>query len=171
MKIGITFGAFDVMHAGHILMLKEAREQCDHLIVGLQTDPTIDRPQKDGKDSNEEKKGNDIKGANYANEPAKNRPVQTVEERRIQLEGCRYVDEIVIYDTEESLYQLLLKIKPDVRIIGADWKGRKYTGYDLPIKMYFNTRNHNYSSSGLRERIFNAELQKKTGFGQTSLVK
>jgi len=92
---GITAGAFDLLHAGHVLMLKEAKEQCDYLIVALQTDPTIDRPEK-------------------------NKPTQTLEEREIQLLGCRYVDEIVMYNTEAELYDLLAKIKPDIRIIGAD---------------------------------------------------
>ncbi len=125
---GITAGAFDLLHAGHVLMLKEAKEQCDYLIVALQTDPTIDRPEK-------------------------NKPTQTLEEREIQLLGCRYVDEIVMYNTEAELYDLLAKIKPDIRIIGADWKGKKFTGYDLPIKIYHNSREHHYSSSELRERI------------------
>lgn len=125
---GFTCGAFDLLHAGHVLMLKEAREQCDYLIVGLQTDPSIDRPEK-------------------------NKPVQSLEERTIQLEGCKYVDEIILYNSEEDLYLLLRGIKPDIRIIGADWKGKKYTGHDLPIKMYFNSRDHSYSSTDLRKRI------------------
>jgi glycerol-3-phosphate cytidylyltransferase len=126
---GITAGAFDLLHAGHCLMLKEAKDYCDHLTVCLQTDPTVDRPEK-------------------------NKPVQTVDERLIQLEACRYVDDIVIYTTEDELYEIL-KGPYDVRIIGADWKGKNYTGHDLPIRTVFNTRDHNYSSTDLRKRIKN----------------
>lgn len=133
MKRGITFGAFDVLHAGHCLMLEEAKEQCDYLIVGLQRDPSITPAEYRGK--------------------KKNKPIQTIEEREIQLKANRNVDEIVFYDTEEDLYDLLLKIKPDIRIIGPDWKGKKFTGWDLPIEIYFNSRNHSYSSTELRERI------------------
>ena len=129
-KTGFTCGAFDLLHAGHILMFKEAREQCDYLIVGLQTDPSIDRPDK-------------------------HKPIQSVEERRIVLEGIRYIDEIFEYKTEKDLYKFLSSAQDsiDVRIVGADWKGKEFTGHDLPIKIYFNSRNHNYSSSELRERI------------------
>lgn len=133
MKKGITFGAFDLCHAGHVLMLKEAKEHCDYLIVGLQKDPSITDAAYRGK--------------------KKNAPVMSMEERRIILEGVRYVDEIVEYETEEDLYKLLLEIKPDIRIIGADWKGKKYTGFELPIEMYFNSRGHNYSTSELRARV------------------
>lgn len=125
---GFTCGSFDLLHAGHCLMLKEAREHCDYLIVGLQTDPTVDRPDK-------------------------NKPIQSVDERRIQLEACRYVDEIVEYTTEAELYQLLQDMKPDVRIIGSDWKGKPFTGHDLPITVVFNTREHPYSSTELRCRV------------------
>jgi glycerol-3-phosphate cytidylyltransferase len=128
--IGFTAGAFDLLHAGHVLMLKEVHDQCDFLIVGLHTDPTIDRPEK-------------------------HKPVETVKERMIRLQGCKYVDKIVIYKTEKDLYELLKKIKPDIRFIGEDWRGKKFTGYDLPIKILFNSREHNYSSSNLRERIKN----------------
>jgi len=137
MKKGFTCGAMDLLHAGHVLMLKECREQCDRLIVGLQTDPSLDRPQK-------------------------NRPVQSLEERKIQLEGCRYVDEIIIYDTEESLVSLLEKLQPNVRFVGADWEGKEYTGHHLPIPVVFNSRNHGYSSSDLRKRIFESETAKSS---------
>ena len=130
MKKGFTCGAFDLLHAGHILMLKEIREQCDFLVVGLHTDPTIDRPDK-------------------------NKPVETIEERMIRLQGCKYVDEIILYDTEEDLYNLLKEIKPDTRFIGEDWKGKNFTGDDLPIEVVFNSRGHNHSSSNLRKRILN----------------
>ncbi|MEN9881481.1 MAG: hypothetical protein RLZZ308_664 [Candidatus Parcubacteria bacterium] len=134
MKIGFTCGAFDLCHAGHMLMFKECKEHCDYLIVGLHTDPTLDRP-------------------------TKNKPVQTLEERRIQLESVKYVDKVITYDTEADLYALL-QDNPhhiDVRIIGADWKGEPFTGHDLPIEVVFNSRNHNYSSSELRKRIKEAE--------------
>lgn len=129
--IGFTCGSFDLLHAGHCLMLKEAKLKCDLLIVGLHTDPTIDRP-------------------------SKNKPIQSVEERLIQLESCKYVDVTIIYDTEEDLYNILKEYKPDIRIIGEDWKNKKFTGYDLPIKVYFNSRKHSYSSSELRNRIKNS---------------
>ena len=132
MKKGFTCGAFDLLHAGHVLTLKEARAQCTYLIVGLHTDPSTDRDDK-------------------------NRPIQSMGERRIQLEGCRYVDEIVEYGTEEALVALLEDLKPDVRIIGEDWRGKRFTGHDLPINVYFNSRDHDYSSSELRQRIAAAE--------------
>ena len=129
-KIGFTCGAMDLLHAGHVLMLKECREQCDYLIVGLEIDPSVDRPDK-------------------------NKPIETLEERKIQLEGCRYVDEVVIYDTEIGLYNLLKELNPDVRFMGADWKNKEnYSRDRLPeIKVIYNSRNHNYSSSELRKRI------------------
>ncbi len=137
MKIGFTCGAFDLCHAGHMLMFKECKEHCDYLIVGLHTDPTIDRPEK-------------------------NKPVQDLEERRIQLEAVKYIDKIVMYDTENDLYELL-KSNPyniDVRIIGADWEGKPFTGHDLPLETVFNSRSHSYSSSDLRRRVAAAEATK-----------
>ena len=135
-KVGVTVGAFDLCHAGHILMFKEAREVCDYLIVGLHSDPTIDRPEK-------------------------NKPVMSLEERKIILEAVRYIDEIFIYDTEARLYEILKENKYgfDVRIIGADWKGKPYTGHDLPIEMYFNTRDHGYSTTDLRRRIYESKTK------------
>ncbi len=137
-KVGVTVGAFDLCHAGHILMFKEAREICEYLIVGLHTDPSIDRPEK-------------------------NKPIMSVEERRIILEGIKYIDEIFEYDTEAELYEILKKNEYgfDVRIIGADWKGKPYTGHDLPIEMYFNTRDHGFSTTELRRRIYEAEEHKR----------
>ena len=132
---GFTCGAMDLLHAGHVMMLKECKEQCDYLIVGLQNDPSVT-------------------GAKYRGKK-KNKPVETLEERKIRLEGCRYVDEIIVYETEDDLYNLLKKLQPDVRFVGPDWKDKKFTGYDLPIKIVFNSRNHNFSSSNLRERIKN----------------
>lgn len=127
--IGFTCGSMDLLHAGHVLMLKECKEKCDHLIVGLQTDPSIDR-----------------KG--------KNKPFETIKERKIRLEGCKYVDKIIVYKTELDLYKLLKKLKPDIRFLGQDHKGKPFTGDDLPIKIVFNSRNHNYSSSNLLKRIY-----------------
>lgn len=128
--VGFTAGALDLLHAGHVMMLKECKAQCDYLIVGLQTDPSIDRPDK-------------------------HKPIETIEERMIRLKGCRYVDKIVVYEREFDLYNLLQDLKPDVRFLGEDWKGKRFTGYDLPITIIYNSRNHNYSSSNLIERIKN----------------
>ena len=139
-KVGFTCSCFDLLHAGHILMLKDAKEQCDKLIVGLQTDPTLDRPEK-------------------------NKPIQSFEERKIQLEAVKYIDEIIKYETEEELYQLLKVLMPDVRILGSDYEdGRYFTGDDLNIPIYFHKRNHNYSSTNLRKEIngrFSVELLSK----------
>lgn len=130
---GFTCGAFDLCHAGHLLMFKECREQCDYLIVGLQTDPSIDRPEK-------------------------HKPVETYEERLIRLQSCKYIDMVVKYKTEKDLIELLKIIKPDIRFIGADHKGKPFTGDNLPIKVVFNSREHNFSSSNLRERILNENI-------------
>ena len=128
-KVGFTCSCFDLLHAGHILMLKDAKEQCDKLIVGLQTDPTLDRPEK-------------------------NKPIQSFEERKIQLEAVKYVDEVIEYETEEELYQLLKILIPDVRILGSDYEdGRYYTGMELNIPIHFHQRNHDYSSSNLRKKL------------------
>jgi glycerol-3-phosphate cytidylyltransferase len=127
-KIGFTCGAFDLLHAGHVVMLKEARENCDWLIVGLQTDPTIDRQQK-------------------------NKPVQSVYERFIQLNAIQYVDEVIPYDTERSLIDLLESTPINVRFIGEDYIDCKFTGDELPIKIHYTNRKHSFSSSGLRRRV------------------
>ena len=131
MKIGFTCSCFDLFHAGHIMMLKEAKTQCDHLIVGLQTDPTIDRPQK-------------------------NKPIQSILERYIQLEACKYVDEIVVYATEKDLIDILKTYPIDVRIIGEEYCDKSFTGDDLNIELYFNRRQHSFSTTELRERIKSA---------------
>jgi glycerol-3-phosphate cytidylyltransferase len=128
MKIGFTASCFDLFHAGHVMMLKEAKEQCDYLIVGLQTDPTIDRP-------------------------TKNKPVQSILERFIQVEGCKYVDQIVPYSTEEDLINLLTSYPIDVRIIGEEYRDKQFTGHNLPIEVYFNRRQHNFSTTDLRQRV------------------
>ncbi len=140
-RVGVTASAFDLCHAGHVLMLKEAKRVCDYLIVLLHEDPSVAPASYRGK--------------------KKNKPIMSLEERTIVLNGIKYVDEIIPYKTEADLYRLLVRLKPDVRIIGADWKGKEYTGKDLPIKMYFNSRNHGYSSSELRERIYKMEKRKR----------
>ena len=126
--IGFTCSCFDLLHAGHILMLKDAKQQCDKLIVGLQTDPTLDRPEK-------------------------NKPIQSFEERKIQLEAVKYVDEILKYNTEKELFEILRMLRPDVRILGSDYEGKYFTGTELNIPIYYHKRNHNYSSSNLRKKI------------------
>ena len=132
--IGFTCSCFDLLHAGHILMLQDAKRQCDKLIVGLQTDPTIDRSD------------------------TKNKPIQSLEERQIQLEAVKYVDEIFTYDTEEELYKKLLDINPDVRILGSDYIGKSFTGDDLDIEIYYHERNHNYSTTNLRKKIVSEHI-------------
>ena len=127
--IGFTCSCFDLLHAGHILMLKDAKQQCNYLIVGLQTDPTIDRPK------------------------SKNKPIQSLEERKIQLEAVKYIDKIITYETEDDLYKLLKKINPTIRILGSDYHDKQFTGDDLDIKIYYHYRNHNFSSTNLREKI------------------
>jgi glycerol-3-phosphate cytidylyltransferase len=137
MKIGITFSAFDLLHAGHIKMLEDAKRQCDFLICGLQTDPTIDRPEK-------------------------NKPLQTVVERYIQLKGCKFVDEIVPYATEQDLEDVLRAFKIDVRIIGEEYQDKNFTGRTYceknDIELYFNKRDHRFSSSMLRKEIANKQV-------------
>ena len=126
--VGFTCSCFDLLHAGHIIMLRYAKARCDKLIVGLQTDPTTDRPEK-------------------------NKPIQSLEERWIHLEAVKYVDEIFEYTTEEELYKKLLFINPDVRILGSDYIGKSFTGDDLDIEIYYHERKHNYSTTNLREKI------------------
>ena len=133
MKKGFTCSCFDLMHPGHIKMLQDARNQCDYLIVGLQTDPTIDRPN------------------------TKNKPIQTLEERQIMLSAVRFIDEIMIYDTEDNLYKYLKKNKPDIRILGSDYKGKDFTGKDLYIDIYYHKRDHDWSSTEMRQRIIKNE--------------
>ncbi len=130
--VGFTCGAFDLFHAGHAIMLEEARSQCDHLVVGIQSDPSADRPEK-------------------------NKPIQAYDERIIMVRSIKYVDEVILYDTEDDLVMILEEMNPDLRILGADWKGKEFTGHELPIKCYFNSREHNWSSSNLRRRVYEAE--------------
>ncbi len=139
MKIGITFSAFDLLHAGHIKMLEDAKRQCDYLICGLQTDPTIDRPQK-------------------------NKPIQSVVERYIQLKGCKYVDEVVPYATEQDLEDILQSFKIDVRILGEEYLDKNFTGREFcekkGIELFYNKREHRFSSSGLRKEVAEKEVLK-----------
>ena len=133
-KIGFTCSCFDLLHAGHVLMLEDSKKQCDYLIVGLQTDPTIDRPKE------------------------KNKPIQSLEERKIQLEAIKYVDEVITYETENDLYELLYKLMPNVRILGTDYEHKYFTGIEIEgIDIYFHKRDHDYSTSSLREKITNTK--------------
>ncbi len=137
MKRGITFGAFDLFHAGHILMLEEAKSVCDYLIVCIQSDPSLDRPEK-------------------------NSPVQSIVEREIQVSACKYVDEVMIYDTESDLLDILEETQWDVRILGEEYKDKYFTGRDETFdRCYFNKRPHDFSSSELRERVAREHFLKK----------
>ena len=139
-RLGITFSTFDMLHAGHIAMLSESKNHCDYLICGLQTDPTIDRPD------------------------TKNKPIQSIVERQIQLSACRYVDEVVVYQTEQDLIDLLLILPLNVRILGVEYEGKQFTGddacYKRGIKIVFNGRDHSFSSTSLRKRVFESESKK-----------
>ncbi len=142
-KIGFTCGAFDLCHAGHMLVFKEAKDVADHLIVFLQDDPSVDDASYRGK--------------------KKNKPVMSLEERKIILEGIKYIDEVITYTNEADLYKKLKDLKAHVRIIGADWKGKKFTGHDLPFEVYYNSRGHNFSTTALRDRVYRAEHAKRGG--------
>lgn len=131
LKIGFVASSFDLLHAGHCLMLKDAKDQCDWLVAALHLDPSIDRPHK-------------------------NKPCQSFKERLIQLESIKYVDEIVSYETEIELINLLKKINPDIRILGSDYMGEDFTGKNLCIPIFYHVRSHKWSTSELRSRIKNA---------------
>ncbi len=135
--IGIVFSSFDLLHAGHIAMLAEAKNHCDYLIAALQTDPTIDRPD------------------------TKNKPVTSIVERQIQLQAVRYVDEIVVYQTEKDLEDILLTLPIDVRILGVEYKSKEFTGKSIceqrGIEIIYNGRDHSFSSSSLRKRVAESE--------------
>lgn len=139
-KIGITFSAWDLLHAGHVTMLSEVKNHCDYLICGLQTDPTIDRPE------------------------TKNKPIQSIVERQITLSACRFVDEIVVYQTEKDLEDILLTLPIDVRILGVEYKDKEFTGKNIceqrGIEIVYNSRDHSFSSSSLRKRVAEAERRK-----------
>ncbi len=138
MIIGITCSCFDLFHAGHVKMLQEAKEVCDYLIVALQTDPTIDRPNK-------------------------NKPIQSLVERYIQLDACKYVDEVVPYQTESELEEIFSSFKLDIRIIGSDYLNRDFTAKEIcinrGIKIFYNKRDHNFSSTELKNRIKDARME------------
>jgi glycerol-3-phosphate cytidylyltransferase len=134
-KIGFTCSTFDLFHAGHVMMLEEAKTKCDYLIVGLQTDPTLDRPHK-------------------------NKPVQGVFERWVQLNGCKHVDQIVPYATEQELYDILNSFPIDVRILGEEYIDKDFTGSGLPMEYHFNRRRHSFSTTELRQRVVDAESNK-----------
>ena len=136
MKKGITFGAFDLFHAGHVLMLKEAKSICDYLIVCIQSDPSLDRVEK-------------------------NKPIQSVMEREIQVSACTYVDEVIIYNSEEDVLKIIETIDWDVRILGEEYRDKEFTGRDQTLdKCYFNKRPHDFSSSQLRERVSREHFKK-----------
>lgn len=133
MKIGFTASTFDLLHAGHVMMLREAKSVCDHLIVGLQVDPTIDRPKE------------------------KNQPVQSLVERYVQLASVQYVDEIIPYQTEKDLEDILQMYPIDIRILGEEYREYEFTGKDIcrarGIELYFNKRDHRFSTTDLRKRV------------------
>ena len=135
MRIGFTCGAFDLLHAGHVVMLEEAKNNCDYLIVGLQSDPTLDRSDK-------------------------NKPVQSIYERFIQLNGIKYVDEVIPYDREETLMDILNTKPIDVRFVGEEYEEKQFTGSHLPIEIDYTSRQHTFSSTDLRKRVRNAPKPK-----------
>jgi glycerol-3-phosphate cytidylyltransferase len=136
MRVGFTCSTFDLLHAGHVTMLEEAKRHCDFLIVGLQNDPTLDRTEK-------------------------NKPVQSIVERQIQLAAVKYVDEIIIYNTEQDLIDLLLTLPIDVRVLGEEYKSKDFTGKDIAkqrgSKIVYNGRDHSFSSTSLRKRVASAQ--------------
>ena len=138
-RVGITCSTFDLFHAGHVKMLEEAKKECDYLIVALQVDPTLDRPEK-------------------------NKPIQSIVERYIQVDACKYVDQIVPYVTEQDLEDIFSSFDLDVRIIGAEYEGRDFTAKDICMKrgieLYYNRRDHRFSSSDLRQRTYEGERTK-----------
>jgi len=139
LRIGFTASQFDMLHAGHIAMLSEAKNHCDYLIAGLQNNASWDRPEK-------------------------NAPIQSIVERQIQLAATRYVDEIVVYNTEKDLEDILLTLPIDVRILGVEYQDKEFTGKDIcnkrNIKLIYNTRDHSFSSSSLRKRVAEAESKR-----------
>lgn len=137
--VGVTFSTFDLLHAGHIAMLREAKEQCDYLVCGIQVDPSLDRPEK-------------------------NKPVQSLVERWTQLQAVKYVDEIIPYETEKDVEDILQLFSFNIRIIGDEYKHGRFTGRATcaarGIEIYFNKRDHRFSTSDLRDRVFNMEKTK-----------
>ena len=136
MKIGFTCGSFDLLHAGHVVMLEEAASKCDYLMVGLQTDPTLDRSDK-------------------------NKPIQSIYERYIQLYGLKWVDEVIPYDRETCLMDILNTKRIDIRFVGEEYKEKQFTGSHLPIEIYYTSRQHTFSSTELRDRVTKGEIREK----------
>ena len=138
MKIGFNCSSFDLFHAGHVTMLKMEKKLCDYLIVALQVDPTVDRPS------------------------TKNKPVQSVYERYVQLQACKYVDEILVYLTEEDLANLIMTQTMHIRFLGEEYKNKDFTGkqwcLDHGIELHYHEREHPYSSSSLRKRVYDGEV-------------
>ena len=135
-KIGITFSCFDLLHSGHILMLKDSKTKCDLLVVGLQSDPTLDRPDK-------------------------NKPILSLQERLISLQSIKYIDYIVIYERESDVSEILDSLSPNIRILGSDYINKEFTGKNKNIEIYYHDRFiHTYSTSNLRKRIYNIERLK-----------
>ena len=132
LKVGFTCSSFDLLHPGHVVMLKDCKNVCDYLIVGLQIDPTVDRKEK-------------------------NKPIQTLKERSFMIRSIKHVDEVVKYETEAELYDLIKDLNPDVRILGTDWQDKEFTGHDLDIPIYWHKRDHDWSTTALRNRIYYAE--------------
>ena len=147
--VGFTASTFDLFHAGHVVMLEEAKRSCDWLIAAIQIDPTIDRPK------------------------IKNKPVQSIIERQIQVSACRFVDEIIVYTSEKELEDILMTLSIDVRFLGEEYMDKEYTGkqicIDRGIKIHYNSRDHYFSSTDLRKRVFEAELKRRNeGWGETN---
>jgi len=149
--VGFTCSTFDLLHPGHILMLAECKQICDYLIVGVQSDPTIDRP------------------------GTKNKPVQSIVERYVQLSAVKFVDEIIVYNTEKDLEDMLMFLPISVRIIGEEYKDKDFTGKqiceDRGIKIWFNSRSHRFSSSELRQRTYQSEMAKSLKPGPEQMGK
>ena len=139
--VGFTCSTFDLFHAGHVVMLEEAKRECDYLIAGIQVDPTLDRP------------------------GTKNKPVQSIIERQIQVKSCKYVDEVIIYNTEKELEDILMTLPINVRILGEEYKDSEFTGKEIcmkrGIRFHFNKREHSFSSTDLRKRVFDAETKRR----------
>lgn len=132
--VGFACGSFDLLHPGHVLMLEDAAAQCNYLVVGLHIDPSVERPEK-------------------------HKPVQSVSERAIVLQAIGYVDAVVMYERESDLERILYELKPDVRIIGSDWRGKKFTAPNAARRIHWHERDHGWSSSELRRRVFRAEYE------------
>lgn len=139
-KIGFNCSTFDLFHTGHVTMLREEKNHCDHLIIAIQVDPTIDRPD------------------------TKNKPVQSIYERFVQVSSCKYVDEVIVYSTEEDLLNLLKTIKIDIRFLGDEYKTKDFTGkqwcLDHGVELFYHERDHPFSSSNMRKRVYEAESER-----------